>query len=1179
MAIFDSNKKRYLTFYIVLDDAAEVAALQAQYPNGINCAIREPVTAEFPFGISRQPNGGVSAEVFYGAPFRGYTDPAGAAPYIWTPWYSANPADPGSKPFPLNDRRFSRHSGGFLGIGGTTITYYWIGQFMLAGSALPALPGTGRIARRWWIEGWSLPFSGPTSSGDGGMSISRDAARHVGGYGLAQRGATALTGGIFWDTHDAAGANVFKAWERFYIRVRKRPSSESVGFYQMSMDGNDGNSGGVRLEITPAGTISVIHRRFGSSVNVGTLATIPEEWTGRSDHNAWVRIDLLMNMAGNGNPATPGRLRVYVRGASELDFTAPSGSGLGTGNGCVDFSQYGNALGNANDMEMDIADCHAANIPEDGGGAEDLTSLDFVLGSKIVKLLPNAIGAATANWTGDFRIARQIPNTTTTQNGEQYLTSNTALSLLELECNNDVVTKDPGIMSVDAFTCIQIHKSGLRAGVADGTMGYRLGANAAVDVAISDNTVKNHDRVLYTVPGTATTFPAGNTPIRLRLTKANSADLQSVLTLAAQVQLVGRWGKEDHRLADQGGVELSVYRRDVGPHNAPYPLSPWATGSQIANASAPVIFQTGTYVGNGTGQDLVFRAPVLMLMIRTASPSTDIWFNSADVIRRHGTGTGSTPGPQDAEEDVTFVPGSGEDTQMQRYMVRIGGAYARINQNAVTYRYLAIMDPGARFFLNITPAGAAGLTQVVKLPNATFTPEAALVWRGSISGSPGLACFIKAIGQADAARLNVFGGSSAITPGLTLGTGEITLGTAFNNVGYSQNPMTLMRRSDGNGDTNEAAVLDCGTYVGDGSGSRTLTVGTAGRRPLYAMIAPSNTGNGVYRDPGHTTNTSSTQTGASTTLGITGGIIDGFTVASAMNVNGVEYTWFVLWGGTTAGNGGWSEDGEFIPVEPDMPSDGDGDIPDESVYEEPEPPSPTLPGEPDLDEADDILTPDDNIGGTAGGQPCEAYTRELVNIALSHLEISKQVGNLVTENSEAAALARRHVRNDVNTVLRDFPWDFATAYQELVLVAGSEAAPVNQDWIYSYRAPNAMMFARRIVTLNKGRKFDPDPIPFRLDRDTSGLLVYCNSLATATVPLVLEYTIRNECPAFWGDAIFREALTWKFASSLSSLTKDPKKKAFCLGVYRDILERARTVDAKEQQQEHPGDADWISGRN
>jgi hypothetical protein len=192
------------------------------------------------------------------------------------------------------------------------------------------------------------------------------------------------------------------------------------------------------------------------------------------------------------------------------------------------------------------------------------------------------------------------------------------------------------------------------------------------------------------------------------------------------------------------------------------------------------------------------------------------------------------------------------------------------------------------------------------------------------------------------------------------------------------------------------------------------------------------------------------------------------------------------------------------------------------------------------------------------------------------------VTDIVAQNTEAAIMARRHIKEAVNATLRAFPWPFCTRYAELVVIDGALSDPVNNDWIYAYRAPNSMMMARRITVAGKGRRPDPNSpeVPFRLTTDATGLVLYCNVEATDELPLVLEYSVRINCPSFYGDALFRDALGWRFAAELAGpLARDRQRAEECMAMFRQLTEpQARTVAANESQQERDADADWISNR-
>lgn len=261
-------------------------------------------------------------------------------------------------------------------------------------------------------------------------------------------------------------------------------------------------------------------------------------------------------------------------------------------------------------------------------------------------------------------------------------------------------------------------------------------------------------------------------------------------------------------------------------------------------------------------------------------------------------------------------------------------------------------------------------------------------------------------------------------------------------------------------------------------------------------------------------------------------------------------------------------------------------------------------------------------------------TVELLNLGLSKLGISEGILS-VNDASIEATLGARTYDHALRLALRMFPWSFATKYAEpinnpLLLVGGplwnsdpatltavqawSETAgyrfgdvvrfadvnytcvlkhtpshsppdatywsttpgttTYNSDWRYAYRWPDDCLFARRLVNTAVGRKFDRDPYPFRVGRDSNGLLILTN-----TPEAILEYT-SLDCGALWVDDVWIEAFAWMVAYALApSLSRNGTTADKCLQMYSLWAEQARALSANESQQEQPGDADWITGRN
>jgi hypothetical protein len=344
MAIFDEHKVMYLTFYIELKDRDRVAELQAEYPEGVNRAIYNPSVDG-----SGIPGG---AAVEFDAPFRGYVDPgAGFENCCWTPWAADDEGDV----FPINVATFRRHTGGHCGIGGTTVRYYWIGEFVLRPDPVkPWLPTPGPpvevdaqalIPKRRWVEGFEAPGLGASGYiGDTGFFYARDASRHVGGVGLAYRGGAAgQVTSIATQKYDGALVAA-SSWERLYIRLRQTPTTGTVEFWRCYGFPNAAN--GWTLGITPARQIAIYSSDSGSVRSLlGTYGSI-EEWTEQADHHAWVRLDMLIEyLASNSS-----RFRLFMRGQLVATLTSANG-------GTRHQSSYiGNTASTTNDLYLDFDD-------------------------------------------------------------------------------------------------------------------------------------------------------------------------------------------------------------------------------------------------------------------------------------------------------------------------------------------------------------------------------------------------------------------------------------------------------------------------------------------------------------------------------------------------------------------------------------------------------------------------------------------------------------------------------------------------------------------------------------------------------------------------------------------------------------------------------------------------------
>lgn len=1278
-----ATKTQYLTFFIVLPDEAAVRAYQALYPVGVNRAPYDAATA-----------GGASIE--FGAPWVGATAPPGPAPYSWSAFAALGIYS--DVPFPINVATFTRHTGGFLGIGGTTTRFYWIGQFVYLGNN-GAAPTTALdapvleyapLAKRRHLDGFDAPLNGSfPNSGTNGLTNTKDAAQWTGGMGLAFRGANGNSGTSPAFSTWTPGLVDPGSWVRMYVRLRSFPDV-TVAFYRAH--GAPSGQAGVTFEITPSGQIAVYSvSNTAVKTLLGTVATSLPVWTGLPDHDAWMRIDALILYNQDAGSPSSGKVRFYLNNLFQNEFVASDGlGGLGQNSSRHAYDVIGQDFTVANTLELDIDHfinaavptgrewngiahtkewsaltnyiigdvafnstedhvykCILANGPA-GVGTKKPTlrtngtywhryeGKDWLNGSKIVLARPRAFGAAhNALWGGANADFRQLA-----QNGWGGGTPGSTLSVSTSGAICEVDTDVALVCDLDKQTiatgAVAAMVSSLDSqGTLAGSLGYTVGGVTSTRVELGAAGIVIAQQALLSPDGVATGL-VDISPLLLRYVKGADATAATIKSLVAQVELCGVFSKADwmpsptpavweatisYGLADTvsylGVLYKSLTAANVGatpstsptawlaltppvfpvsrgPHNYPYPRSPWGQDALAAPPSAAFICHTGTYVGNNTGQDLLFRLPVHAFFVRPLTGGTGgfvPWFSAG--INGHFTGQQRLyPNIAFAEEDTTFAPGLGQDIQQQRYRVRLSGQDTQLNAVGVTYQYLAVCDPGGRFLLTGSFTHAQGSVAVDnKLVDPGFTPDFVMLQGESYDNTANNRFYGK--GPQNAVNSISAWAPAVVNTALSIAAGVLRSQATLHLQNLSEYAYAAWRKADGNNDPNQNSVMATGGYVGDGAASRSFTLPTTGKRPLWMLIW-AESGNSLWRDPSHTTNTSSDDGGTIVATGITAGGIDSVTVGLAANAGGVNYNYILFWASATAGNGGWGVNGEYIPVEAAAgPGDGGmwGADPSEAAVLASLPgvgggTGIALVGEPDLDTTTVWGSNTINIGGLLGGQVCEVYTRRSVNIALQRLGISEQIVNLSTDLTEAAYQARMIVLEDINTVLRDYPWPFATRYADLVLVGGTATTPVNKDWQYSYRIPSAVMYARRLVSQNdKRRAYDPTPIPFRVGGDDTGPLLFTDAVLTvasasvAAVPVQLEYTIRANCPSFFGDARFRNALQWRFAHSLAGpLARDKTKQAYCYAMYQEAILDAQIDVANESQQEKAGEADWITGR-
>lgn len=1103
---------RWLEFQINLTDKSTVTALQAAHPAGVKIS---PNEAAHTYAV-----GGVDLGI------QMTTDPV-VNPGIRSAFFITG----GN--FPRDVQQFNRKSGGWFGIPllfGDTIRYHWYGRFVYAGGSgtVDGEPVEDvAIAKRKFIIGFeSGEAPEMQNAGSGSANVMREASRHTDGMGFYYAGSSEYITSPTQSGDAAAGTQ----WDRFYFRPMHEANVTSR-MWRVKLAG--GASRGASLNFTVDRRL-VVHNigDGGTETPIGTTSDQFEIGT-------WYRADILTECKAPG-----GNLRLYING--ELVMTA---LGVGTGsNGGINNNDTiqnvymgGGALGGTTDTFQCYFDdwIGAAWPTEDSDG--EYVGKDWLNGSRVVMAHPS--GTATGNnFLGDYRGVRgEYASTNVGASGGNVMTSIVSGDALRLTVRDEAITAVPGSIGVVAFMVAYFGKQAT-AGV--GTLGWKFDGliDLAAQANVTETTTNNWSRRWHRPSGQINPI-ANLAPFELHKVKAaniNQADCYAFVLIAEHI---GNFGDCDVKEDDTEGAPSGLPESIHGVHMAPYPTTPWAR-QQVAPTS-PVIIHTGTYTGNGTIQELQFRAPVTWLMIRRATTTLatgGFWWTS--LAGFHAEGEQALQPAVHALIDPAFVPAGTDDTQEQRTLVRINGAHPQVNAAAVAYQYVAFEDPGCRYMINgiFHALSTAFATREIDFKgHSTFTPRWSFMHCELHSNTS--ATYERGTkGPGHAANAASIMNIAENATGWTHDIGGMTADDLLMDTSVAQTKAwSAWRSDDQSSDPNKLGVVAIGSYIGDGAASRTINFATTGtKRPVYAIVQPLNATPAHHRDPSHTTNTSNAMgTGSSTATGITAGGVDSFTVGTTLNANGIVYNYFVLIGSATAGNGGWSVDGEFAVVEPDAPSDGDYDDPDDLTDPDPVPEDPDPdPGEDDEDDCD-------------AGEVCVAATTRIVNQALLEIGSTKILTNYCTQDTIEAQTARILYEPSVRAVLHAFPWPFATKYAALALAT---TQPTDSDWEYSYRQPTDCIFERRISVEREGA-LNPTPPPFELSSDTVGGLIFTNEPNA-----VLEYTKRPSCVAFTGDALFREALVWHLASKMAPpVTRMADKAKFCREEFEKCIDRANAI--------------------
>lgn len=762
-------------------------------------------------------------------------------------------------------------------------TFTWSGNIVLSGgtqaATVQSYASPPTMSRRRWALGGELTLQneGGTAYASFGNAC-RDASRTIDGLGWMVRG------GLYnlWEhlvDENISGYQPRASWERLYVRFRRAPSTNDTGFWRCK--GSPSSNGGAALKYTTAGTVTIIDVNAVNGEVVKATAFTPVI-------NQWYKLDILLRYGSGGTPST-GVIQLYVDGIFAGGYT--SGSGM-DGNDRHVSSSTGKWNGvTEHECEIDIDDWICSDIPSNCNAGTLLFSnaefpLDWVLGSHVRVHYTQT--ASQTNWTPASPTAKGVQNQVYSQTrvGTSQITSNTSGAISEGLTDAQTLDIADSINIVIGAISALIALRNINGSGTDGTLGYKLAGGAAVMTTINQINAEQNNFVSYNMATAAPMIiPAEIAPWSILHAKSLNTNTDNNYMMLSIVEYLGYFGDED------GPVDLPISRLTF-LHNAPYGNSAWGyLGSQ---PQAPVYAIGGTYLGNGTSQEITLPAPCNFLWIRaTSGTSLGCKFFSAAVQPHYG---GTNRFMPNVRMWYDFTNGTFQFSVT-------GAATSDCNVSGTTYQYIAFCDPGMRFSLNgaYSHSASAVVPKVNPLIDSGFLANFGFFQSDSGEAGTTVGLYQRGPGSTGFTGASLAAGG-VLTNMATFAAGHIN--TYSDGNGSAPWNYSLWRTADSGG-VCAGIMVQIMTYTGNGSSPRTITLTpTSLRVPLLVVVAPITSALAYMRDPSHTgTNSTQVGDGTNSTTAIIAVGVDSIQVQSSLNANGVVYNVFAICGGTTNVNG------------------------------------------------------------------------------------------------------------------------------------------------------------------------------------------------------------------------------------------------------------------------------------
>lgn len=785
---------------------------------------------------------------------------------------------------------------------GPDATFTWSGNIVKNGGAgVASDPPANVMSQRRWAVGFESMQENSTVISNG---WTRDASRTIDGGGLAVRGNSFNSPYTQLVAQYRTGLTTRTSWERFYMRFRRLPASVASLFWYVRGNISPAAGAGLRFETTGDVTLQDIDA-VGTQTSKGTV------WTPTL--NQWYRVDVFLRY-GNGSGSSI--VSIYINGVLTKYQVMTSMNA----NSQHSESRLGQNSGVDAEVEYDMDDWINADLPANVSQS-DLTfqdsnfPIDWLLGSHCRGF--HSVSGSQVNWTPAGGVVGSL-NMTHSPAGHIGTTGlSTSTPSATVEGVQDILPLDvpDSLFSSIGVVAVTVNMYSVSTDGSDGQLAYRVAGGAVQGtVTVPEQGTDQPTSTAYLPSGQI--FPADIAPFSVVHNKSGTAANNTVFMLTATAEYLGVWGPED----DSSFV--FPVSRNSNLHNCLYGNTAWGyLGSQPA---APVYAIGGTYVGNGSYQEITLPAPCHFLWIRPlTTPSGGIKMLQSGIPHTGSAGTSTG----NVRMWYDFVNG------LFKFSVT-GGAGSECNVSGNTFQYIAFCDPGMRYCLgaNWAHGGSSSTPKVNNLIVSDFTPLAAFFTRdfNGNTGTRGL--YYRGAGHTanNATDLNISSGPDATCANFATGiiNSFATLHSGNGNCSY-----LAFREADSGADGCAGnKMITITSYTGNNTNPRTIAIGSgSGRFPLFVMVCPATSGSttAVFRDPSHTgTNSSNVDTMTlNPANGITAVGVDSITVQSNINTNGVVYSVFIIWGDTAAMNNGTFNatycDGDGPYFNPNPPSTSD----------------------------------------------------------------------------------------------------------------------------------------------------------------------------------------------------------------------------------------------------------------